>query len=42
MKERHWAEVSRLAGMEIDPAAEDFSFKKVVGLGLMNHVDACV
>jgi dynein heavy chain len=42
MKERHWKEVSKLAGVEINPAEEDFTFKKVVSLGLMSHVDACV
>lgn len=42
MKERHWAEVSKLAGVTISPEEEDFNFKKVIALGLMNHVDACV
>jgi dynein heavy chain, axonemal len=42
MKDRHWAEVSKLAGQEIDPLAEEFTFKKIVELGLMQHVDACV
>ena len=42
MKERHWAEVSKLAGVQIDPEEENFNFKKVVAMGLMNHVDPCV
>lgn len=42
MKERHWAEVSKLANLEIDPSQEDFTFKKIVELGLMKHVEPCV
>lgn len=42
MKERHWKEVSKLAGQEINPEAEDFTFKKIVEIGLMTHVDACI
>ena len=42
MKDRHWSEVSKLAGVEIDPDAEDFTFRKILQLGLLTHVDACV
>ena len=42
MKDRHWAEVSKLAKTEIDPLDEEFTFKKIVKLGLMDHVDACI
>lgn len=42
MKDRHWAEVSKLAGVEINPDDEEFTFRKILGLGLLNHVDACV
>ena len=42
MKDRHWAEVSKLANFEIDPQAEDFNFRKILNLGLLKHVDPCI
>lgn len=42
MKQRHWAEVSRLAGVDINPDQEGFNFKKVLSLGLIKNVDQCV
>ena len=42
MKERHWAEVSKLAGVAIDPEEESFTFRKILDLGLLKHVDPCV
>ena len=42
MKERHWSEVSKLAGIEINPQEEGFTFRKILNMGLIKHVDACV
>jgi dynein heavy chain len=42
MKERHWAEVSKLAQIDINPDEEGFNFRKVLTMGLIKHVDACV
>ncbi len=42
MKERHWAEVSKLIQKDIDPSEPDFTFEKVLKLGLLKHSDACV
>ena len=42
MKDRHWSEVSKLAKTQIDPFHEQFTFKSIIKLGLMDHVDACI
>lgn len=42
MKERHWAEVSKLIGQDINPKDPEFTFNTVLKLGLLKHVDACV
>jgi dynein heavy chain len=42
MKERHWAEVQKLIGQPIDPTDPDFTFEKILQIGLLKHSDACV
>ena len=42
MKDRHWAEVEKLAGIAINPDDEEFTFRKILQYGLLKHVDACV
>ena len=42
MKDRHWAEVEKLAGIAINPDDEEFTFRKIIQYGLLKHVDACV
>lgn len=42
MMDRHWEQVSLKVGKEIKPTIEDFNFSKVIELGLLDHVDACV
>lgn len=41
MKDRHWSEVSKLAGVQIDPEDPEFTFRKMLSMGLLKHVDAC-
>jgi len=36
MKERHWEEISRRVGFAVKPD-EDFTFTKVLELGLLDH-----
>lgn len=42
MMDRHWQQVSAKAGKEIKPTVEGFNFSKVLELGLLEHIDACV
>ncbi|KAL4427402.1 hypothetical protein ABPG74_009674 [Tetrahymena malaccensis] len=41
MKERHWQDISNKIGFEVKPTP-DFTFTKVLDLGLMKIVDHCV
>lgn len=41
MYDRHWEQISKEVGFEVKPT-EDFTFTKLLSLGLMKHLDACV
>jgi dynein heavy chain len=41
MKERHWDQVSAKAKQQIQPTP-DLNFMKLIDLGLMEHLDACM
>ena len=41
MMERHWNDISKKMGFDVRPNAE-FTFTKVLELGLMKEVDYCV
>jgi dynein heavy chain len=41
MKDRHWQQVSDKVGFPVKPD-EGFTFSKVLEMGLMKNVDACV
>lgn len=40
MKQRHWQSVSDKVGFKIEPD-EDFTFTKLIDLGLLNHLPFC-
>ncbi len=35
MKDRHWAQVSKLINLQIDPLEPNFTFRKILELGLL-------
>lgn len=42
MKERHWAEVSKLVGQDINPSEPNLTFDSILKLDLLKYSDACV
>lgn len=41
MNERHWEQISAKVGFEVKPT-EDFTFQKVIDMGLIEHNEICV
>ncbi len=42
MQQRHWKEVSNLAGIEIDPEEDGFNFRRILSYDLLKSSDECV
>ena len=40
MKERHWTAISEGSGIDCYPD-DDFNLKKLIEIGMVNHVDIC-
>jgi dynein heavy chain len=41
MTDRHWDEISSAVGFEVKPN-DEFTFTKILDMGLMSHVEKCV
>ena len=41
MTDRHWEQISTKVGFEVKPTS-DFTFQKVIDMGLINHSDVCI
>lgn len=41
MYDRHWEEISQKVGFEVKPT-EDFTFTKILDMGLLNNVEKCI
>lgn len=42
MNDRHWNDIRQRSNIDIKPTGPDFTFKKILGMNLMEHVEFIV